>query len=334
MGINEVSTTKGANSQMTPPSVSVVLPVHNGGDYLQEAIDSILNQTFKDFELLIIDDGSDDGSRDLAEEYSRRDRRIRVISLDRVGLTEALNIGIDSSAAPLIARMDADDKAHPNRLDRQVAYLTQNPDVAVVGSHARMIGPTGKVVGKSTLGPTSLEEYQAQRAEVRVNFLHPTVMFRKHVVQAAGGYSAEYIAGEDYELWNRLADNHQMLTITDSLLDYRVHPNATGTKMMRAQTESWARIRVNIMRQRAGLLPLSESDFMALRRQAGFLKRLNRELGLRSRYAYRRGAAQIASGKPSGLVLLSIAIALHPPTVLTRLKRQILEPLMKKRSLS
>jgi len=310
------------------------MPVHNGATYLSKAVQSILNQTFPDFELLILDDGSTDDSAVIAHRHADTDPRVRVIQLDRVGLTRALNLGLESARAPWIARMDADDIAHPTRFQRQMEFLVQRPDVAVLGTHAWMIGRSGKIVGKSTQGPTSRDAFLQQREDVRINFVHPTVMYSRRVVMEAGGYSDDYPAAEDFELWNRLAEEHYMLSLPEPLLYYRVHDAATGTRALRVQAESWSCIRENMKRQRLGLAPISVEEHRMLRKNTGLGNRLRRDLKLRSRYCYRKGGAKIAAGNATGVGWLMLSAMLYLPVPLARIQNQVLRPMRQRIDLS
>src|SRR5262249_44337347 len=174
---------------MTAPAVSVLMPVHNGETYLRPAIDSLLAQTFGDFELIVIDDGSTDRTPAIAREY--RDPRVRVERFEKnCGLSAALNHGLQMIHAPLVARQDADDVSRPDRLEAQVAVLRSQPDVALVGSQARAIDGAGRTM-RMVWRPA--EDLSIRWYALLDNpFIHTSVMFRRGAAVACGGFNAAF----------------------------------------------------------------------------------------------------------------------------------------------
>jgi GT2 family glycosyltransferase len=204
------------------PKISVVLPVRNGAAYVGAAVESILAQTFQAFELLIIDDGSTDGAREIVESYAKSSSRLRVLSNPGEGLVDALNYGIISSSAPLIARMDADDIASPDRLQRQYEFLQVRPEIDAVGSQVAFIDENGTLTGKRTTLPESPEAI----AETLLKYCclrHPTVLMRREALDRAWGYRREVPAAEDLDLWLRMSEHGQLANMPEELLFYRVH---------------------------------------------------------------------------------------------------------------
>jgi len=206
------------------PGVSVVLPVYNGAEHLREAIDSILQQTHPDFELVIVDDASSDDSLAIARGYE--DSRIRILALDQNGgLAVALNAGIDSAIAPVIARQDQDDISDPRRLERQLALLEREPHTVLVGTFARIIS-RGADGSWSVTGhhrhPVSDEELRL-RLLWNNPFVHSSVAFRREVFVRAGGYGTdpELSWPEDYDLWSRMSAHGDLANIPEELLTYR-----------------------------------------------------------------------------------------------------------------
>jgi len=203
------------------PRVSVVMAVRDGAAFLAPAVESILAQNFSEFELIVVDDGSADGTPALLAEFAARDRRVRVLTQSPAGLITALNHGIAAAAAALIARMDADDIAKPERLARQVDVLAARPEVAVVGSAVELIDRRGKTL-RIRQPPTEAEAVRA--ALPRANCIaHPTVMMRRDTVVAAGGYRHAFVDAEDYDLWLRIAERHDLINLPEPLLLYREH---------------------------------------------------------------------------------------------------------------
>ncbi len=200
-------------------ALSVILPVRDGETYLDAAIASIRAQSFGDFELLVIDDGSRDGSAAIATGHAAEDARVILIANAGSGLVSALNFGMAKAQAPLIARMDADDIALPQRFARQMARMQAEPDLLVLGTGFVQIDGGGRQLG-TNVPPT--EPHDIARILQRVNAIaHPTVIMRKAAVEAAGGYREAYVRAEDYDLWLRLAERGKLANIAEPLIEYR-----------------------------------------------------------------------------------------------------------------
>lgn len=192
------------------PQISVVMSVYNGEKYLKEAIESILSQSYKDFEFIIINDGSTDNSLNIINEYKQKDPRIKVISRENKGLIESLNEGVKMAEGEYIARMDADDVSLSNRLEKQLKYA-QEGGFVVCGTWA-----------EGMVYPPNFD--QIKRFTLLHNpFIHPTVMFRKDVFKKVGGYRKFFKHIEDYELWTRIVFKYKTGNIPEVLLKYRVH---------------------------------------------------------------------------------------------------------------
>lgn len=192
---------------MRAPAVSVLMPAYNAMAYLCEAVESVQAQDFTDWELVAIDDGSQDKTLALLEKASAADTRIRVIPQPHRGLVAALNTGLAACRAPLVARMDADDRMHPTRLRRQAEFLATHPEVAVVGSLVECFPAEHIQEGlqryQEWLNSLVTHEQIVRDLFVESPFAHPSVMFRREVVLRAGGYQ-DHGWPEDYDLWLRL----------------------------------------------------------------------------------------------------------------------------------
>lgn len=197
------------------PALTVLMPVFNSEKYLSEAIDSILWQTFQDFEFIIIDDGSSDRSATIIQSYT--DPRIRFYTNKKnIGISATLNKGIELATAQWIARMDADDISYPERLEKQLAYLEANPDCAMVSTLTRVISETGTVL--------RIDRIKSEHIYYNLAFIcwiyHSTVLFSKAAVKAAGMYTATY--SEDFELFWQISRKYRIHNLPTILLDYRV----------------------------------------------------------------------------------------------------------------
>lgn len=200
------------------PAVTVLMAVYNGEPYLREALESVLGQSFSDFEFLIIDDASSDHTVEIVESY--RDPRIRLIHNTRnLGLTASLNKGIELARGRYIARMDSDDISLPERFSRQFEFMESNPSVGVCGTWAKTIDPAGNVTGElRALTGASLKKLCWRPSP----FLHPTVMVRADLMKSCG-YNPEYPQAQDYELWLRLCRKTDFYNLDQFLVHYRIH---------------------------------------------------------------------------------------------------------------
>lgn len=202
------------------PKVSVLMPVYNCEKYLRQALDSILAQTFKDFELIIINDGSSDSTVEILKEYS--DKRIRLINNPKnLGLIKTLNIGLKIARAKYVARMDADDISFPERLQVEYDYLKKNKHVVVIGSWSQIIDSKGNNL-KIHKNPT---EYQGMKYELMFGntMTHPSIMMKKHIIIKEGGYSDLFNHTEDFNLYSRLIHKHVLKNLGRPLIYYRQH---------------------------------------------------------------------------------------------------------------
>ena len=206
---------------MASPEITVLMSVHNGRPFLSEAVHSILNQDFDDFEFIIIDDGSTDGSADDLARWAQSDSRIRLFHQENRGLPVALNRGLRESRAALIARMDADDISHPTRFRLQRDFLLAHPDVGVLGTGIGRIDAHGRESPESWPLPSS-PGLTLWRTLFDSALAHPTIMARRNILEQAGGYDEAFPRAQDYELWMRLALVTKMQSLPQPLIRRRV----------------------------------------------------------------------------------------------------------------
>jgi glycosyltransferase involved in cell wall biosynthesis len=203
------------------PAVSVITPVRNGATWLPESVASIQSQDFPSFEFVIVDDGSDDATPAMLDAFAAADSRIRILRQPQQGIVAALNTAIAEARAPYLARLDADDRARPARLGKQVAFMESHPEIGLLGTWAEVIDGAGNVVGRRTppVGPLLLA-----RVLARTNpFVHSSVMIRTALAHRLGGYRAAFRAAEDYDLWLRLAETAGVANLAEDLVQYRRH---------------------------------------------------------------------------------------------------------------
>ena len=212
-------------------TVTVLLPVYNAGPPLRQAIESILGQDHREFELLIIDDRSNDDSANVIREYAARDQRVRAVYHDRnLGLSTTLNEGLQLATHDLVARMDQDDESLPSRLRVQLEFMRAHPEVVVAGSFVYHMGATQRHDRLMTF-PTDPREIRERL--LRENTLyHPSVIMRRLEILELGGYRDEFKNAEDYDLWLRASKRYDLAVIPEPLLRYRfsVHGMTLGRK--------------------------------------------------------------------------------------------------------
>lgn len=213
------------------PAISVTLSVYNGARFLAPAIESILAQSFRNFEFLILDDGSQDSTRSIIESYAARDPRIRPILRENRGLIASLNQLLAEARAPIIARMDADDISLPERFAQQYAFLAEHPDYAVIGSWADDIDENDQPWPiDAPPHPISHEDFLERIRTGGPLMCHPAVMMRRDAILAVGGYHAAFRHCEDLDLWLRLANVTRLGSLPERLIRYRHYPNQVSSR--------------------------------------------------------------------------------------------------------
>lgn len=257
------------------PEVTVLMPVFNGAAFLREAVDSVLNQSFKDFELLIVDDFSQDDSVSIIKSYC--DSRVRLVQSDRrLRLAGALNFGMEKAKGRFIARMDADDKARPYRIAKQIRFLSQNPSIAICGAAVCRFG-SGR---REYIGYPSTPDLVKAFALFHCPFSHPTVMFRREwFVRSGFRFDVDYYPTEDYELWDRVLEQYEGANMPDVLLDYRIHPQALTQADWTIMDAQAGRVNARQL-QRLGLQP-KQDEVLFHRRVA--MRQVGSDLGQLSR---------------------------------------------------
>ncbi len=307
------------------PSVTVLLCTFNGERYIDEALRSVREQTLTDIEILAVDDGSTDRTAEILARHAAEDPRIRIERIDHCGLAEARNRGLELARSRWVALMDDDDIALPQRLERQLAFLTATPGLAALGTWAWHIGPRGRRSSVSDTGPGSTHDLDRIRSEGKAVFLiTPTVVLDRDAVRAIGGFRQWMFPAEDLDLWTRLADTGTVLALPERLLNYRVHHGSVSSTRFAQQMERILLVEENARRRRAGLLELSVAEFQECLGRQSRWRRIQRARLWRARYQYRVAGALLADRDPRGMLWLAGSILLAPSVVLGRLRRQVI----------
>jgi glycosyltransferase involved in cell wall biosynthesis len=232
---------------VTSPAVSVLMAVHNGAPWVQEAVKSVLEQTLADLELIVIDDGSTDATADLLA--AARDDRLRVERQPRMGLTRSLMRALTLARAPLVARLDADDLALPERLARQRDFLDAHPEIGLLGAGCREVDATGRDL--ALIRPPE-DDRAIRRALIRRNpFVHSSVVMRRALVEEAGGYDPTFEVAQDYDLWMRMSRLTHLANLAEPLVVRRLLPGRVSAERDSARLRAEARIRWRAVREGA-----------------------------------------------------------------------------------
>ncbi len=244
---------------ITSPSISILMPVYHAVRYLPSALDSMLAQTFSDFELIAIDDGTRDGSAEVLAGYAARDGRIVVVTQENQGLVASLNRALALARAPFVARMDHDDISRPDRLAKQIAYLREHPNVAAVSGAVDLIDQDGGYL-RTEAYPTLPSAIESELRHASC-ICHPAVMARTDALRAVGGYRRIVECAEDYDLWLRIAESSHIANLPDVLLSYRQHPAKMSTRHYARQQLAVLAARAAAELRRRGIAdPLASAD--------------------------------------------------------------------------
>ena len=252
------------------PLISIVLPVYNGEKYIKHAIDSILNQTFKEFELIVVDDASTDSTPEILKEYIHKDKRIIVIRNEKnLYIARSLNKGIGLSRSNIIARMDADDVSFPSRLEMQYKLISDDPEVGVVGADIQIIDENDRVLTYRSYktNPGSLKRTMMRYSP----FAHPVVMFRKSYASEFGLYDHRYSPSEDVDLWFKMGSKYKFSSVPYPLLKYRVFMNSTSNRKLRRVEMLTLKMRINAVRNLGYTYGISDVIYNILQLATGYI---------------------------------------------------------------
>lgn len=229
------------------------MPAYNCAPYVGAAIESLLGQTYHDFEVIFIDDGSTDDTRAIAEAFARRDPRIRIFAHENRGIVSCLNEGLALASGPYVARMDGDDIALPERFRHQVDFLDSHPDHGLVGGQFMLIDPKGRWL-RSLERPTGHDALQQEFFKGITAIIHPVMMYRRDLALQIGGYSERCLHAEDLDFVFRMSEAARVANLPQRLLLYRLHPQSVG--LTKRQEQALAQQRAAALAaERRGLPP-------------------------------------------------------------------------------
>lgn len=300
--------------------ISVVMSARNSERYIAETIESVLNQTYKDFEFLIVNNGSTDRTEEIIQQYAQRDARVIPMQHPQPGWTAAVNQAMRRAKYDWIARIDADDVMLPHRLERQLQAIQSDPDVILWGAYAYQIDESGHQIGFMEHGPTTRAEFYRQiEACEPVFILNPTIILRRDVALDLGGFNEKLVAAGDEELWSRMRTRGVMLTIPEPLIKYRIHNQGLTARYPRVQMFVHRFIRERCLRAQRGVQLTVEAYESELRSRSGW-KRAAEYVDDTGRILYRRSGAYMAAKRyPQAILTLGAAAILSPYFTITRL---------------
>ncbi len=314
--------------------ISVIMAAYNSSKYIGFAIESVLNQTFREFELLIVDDHSTDNTLEVAKQYAEQDHRIQVLQTEKnSGASSARNVAIRAAKYPWLAIMDSDDIAQPERFEKQMNAAQGKPHVVAWGTYARHISSKGKVLSFVQQGATTEDEFYKSWTEGHIPFvIHPSTLINKEIFEKAGGYiesleNYSLTPAEDFELIARLANFGPILVIPEPLLLYRVHSSSQSMQKFFWQKKV---ARYVVTRHRAKLAGNEEpllSQFLKEYDSQPVRARLAQQLRTLGQFWYRKAGLLFADQDYiQACFYLGIAITANPSYSIPRLWNQKLSP--------
>jgi glycosyltransferase involved in cell wall biosynthesis len=301
------------------PPVSVIMAAHNVARYIAEAIESILCQTHQDFEFIVVDDGSTDGTSQIVAEYAAHDGRIEVMSQANTDQPESLNRALAAASNDWVAVLDADDVCMPHRLDAQLRMIQQEPSIRVLGAAAVLIDDGGQIRGIRHHPPNSVSEFRRMvRENGVIRVIHPSAMMHRPTILALGGYDPSFGPAADAELWSRVSDNHAIVNLPEPVIYYRIHSDSMSARRFCEQQGRFRWIQARQKARRRGLPQPTLEQFGES--QGGWFnfKRLNNSrqdwglyLGRRSRINWWKGRRLRAGLERTGSVILGPRAAMR-----------------------
>lgn len=302
-----------------------MMVVHNGERFLAAALDSVLQQTFSDFELVVVNDGSTDGTAGIIDRYAAKDSRVVVIHQEKRGVAASRNHAIDSTRCDILAWLDADDRMLPERLERQLVFMREHPEASLVCGHAYLIDVFGKRIGQSKPSVDVERGIAELNPTLFLEIVQSTVMMRKKEVLEVGHYREDLPYVEDRELWGRLVTHGKMLKCQNELLvEYRLHAASITGQRARQNKLSARTVDYNVIRRLKGEPELSDDEFRSMSQAAPLWQRINRQRTSLSNFFYNRATRCYSERMFFYFIFfVGIAISLRPIFLLRRIVNKI-----------
>lgn len=300
--------------------ISVIMPAHNAEKFIKPAIESILDQTYKDLELIVVDDGSTDNTVEIVKTYVAEDDRVQLIQNQHGGANKARNTAIEAAQYPWIACMDADDVAHPQRLEKQLKMLQAHPEIVVLGSYMEQIDGEGNVIGHGRFGPTSVEEFNAlDRTKHVAVIVNPTAMFNRDIAMKVGCYNERITAAQEVELWDRMSEYGALVVIPEPLLQYRIHGDSVSVNKYFDQRMYHNFITARYRARQEGK-QLTLEQFLHDYKNIPAPRRLIRHIRHRGGLYYRLAGVNVAKKNyPMAAIYVVLAVIIRPRFAIKRI---------------
>ncbi len=296
--------------------VTVLMPAYNSAATVQESARSVQEQTFDDWRLLIIDDGSTDATPEVCKQLVSQDERILYLRVNHIGFCSVLNLGLEVIGSPYVARLDSDDVAYPERLEKQMGFLARHPEVKVLGTFIDRVSGRGRRLLQFRDGPTTLREYEEWKASKKPFFLsHSSVVADRQVLLECGGYRWQDYPADDVALWTRVAATYPVLVLPEVLVKYRITPWGISGRKQELMILQWLRLDHKL---RTG----EELSVEELRQriQSNWIRRLRFRAGCIHKSALRTGGYLLANGQwLRGLGYILLGTLAEPQSVARRL---------------
>lgn len=308
------------NSKLT-----VLMSAYNASAFVGRTIESVLNQTYSDFDFVIVENGSTDNTREIIKKY--KDSRIVLIELDQnIGLSGAMNLGISKIESKWIAHIDADDLWTNDKLEKQMAFLDQHDDFCALATWIDYIDINDKKIGESREKLTSWksveEKYKANKAVV---FNHSSIIFNRVDVTNVGGYHGQFWPAEDADLWNRLLETgKKMMILPEALTLYRIFDGANSISKLRQMNMMFRYVKHCMRKRREGKLEPSFDEYKQLNK--GFFKNMNETRKDYSIYNYKKAVAAYSGKRMFPFFYrMTLAAIFNPQRILSTLKNKTIK---------
>jgi hypothetical protein len=301
------------------------MAVYNGERFLADSVESVLNQTMPELELIVVDDGSTDASPAILASYARRDARVKILRQDHAGVPAAANAAIRRASYDLIARVDSDDCMLPNRLERQMEFIQARPELQVACSNCFFINAAGKRIGSSSCRVDIDRGKRELRPALFLEIVQSTVLMRKEAFLRVGGYREDLAYAEDRDLWGRFTTGGFSIACQNEfLVDFRLHGGAMTMKRAALQQEICGHIDENVRRRLQGKPELSLREYRAARQCEPFLRRLRENARFFALHAFKRASRHYGEGQYWKCALsLAAAVSLNPAPILRRVANRV-----------
>jgi glycosyltransferase involved in cell wall biosynthesis len=305
-------------SQTAKRPLTVLMTAYNAENTIASAIESMLQQTFTDFSLLVVNDGSTDRTGEIVQKIATADDRVLYWPMEHVGLCTAVNAGLAEIQSRYVARMDADDLSHPTRLAKQMEFIQRQPGVHVVGAHAHTIANNGRHITRIGGGPATIAEYLEFRKKRKPFFLlNSSVLAERSALIDYGGYRWDDFPADDVGLYTRIAQDHPVLTMPDYLVDYRLTPGGITSSHQWRMIVQFAKFDYNLQNDN----PVDFDSFVRRLASRPF-SRLRLRWGSLHKSTVRYGAYHFFNGRPTkGLLFLLFGAAMEPHRGIQKLMR-------------